>query len=347
MRSLLSIIGLFMAVSTLLTPAVASAATISPGPSVYWGAKIPGAPFDMTKIDTFESHAGKKMSITSWGQAWMNHGQFQSFQTSTFQAARNRGLMPLLTWGSWDLANKGVNEPNFQLADITSGKYDAHITAWAKQAKAWGHPFFLRFDWEMNGWWYPWSEQVNGNHPGDFVRMWRHVHDIFTRVGANNVTWVWCPNIVGRNSTPMSGMYPGASYVDWTCFDGYNWGDLKGGWQTFPQVMTGSAQNTGGHDTYHNLLAVAADKPIMIAETASTEHGGNKAAWIANMLKQLPIQYPKVKALVYNDVFESPGSDWPIETSAAARSAFKAGIASPEYATSHFATIVGKIKALP
>ena len=49
-----------------------------------------------------------------------------------------------------------------------------------KQAQEWGHPFFLRFDWEMNGFWFPWSEGVNGNKPGEFVAAWRHVHDIFT-----------------------------------------------------------------------------------------------------------------------------------------------------------------------
>ena len=33
----------------------------------------------------------------------------------------------------------------------------------------------------MNGWWWPWSEQLNGNNPGEFVAAWRHVHDIFVQ----------------------------------------------------------------------------------------------------------------------------------------------------------------------
>ena len=32
-------------------------------------------------------------------------------------------------------------------ADIANGSQDAYITQWAEAAKAWGHPFFLRFDW--------------------------------------------------------------------------------------------------------------------------------------------------------------------------------------------------------
>src|SRR3712207_8531028 len=46
----------------------------------------------------------------------------------------------------------------------------------------------------MNGDWHPFSEKRNGNQPGEYVKAWRHVHDIFTAVGANNATWVWCPN---------------------------------------------------------------------------------------------------------------------------------------------------------
>ncbi len=37
---------------------------------------------------------------------------------------------------------------------------------------------------------------VNGDQPGEFVAAWRHVHDIFTSVGATNATWVWCPYTV-------------------------------------------------------------------------------------------------------------------------------------------------------
>jgi len=338
----------FLSLSTALILATAVVPSVSAAdePSVYWGARIEGAPFSMANVDKLESHVGKRMSMTTWGQPWANNGQFQTFQTSTFQAARNRGYLPMLTWGSWDLASKAVNESQFQLADIIAGKYDAGITRWAQDAKAWGHPFLLRFDWEMNGWWYPWSEQVNGNHTGEFVKMWRHVHDIFSKVGANNVSWVWCPNIVGRNSTPMTGLYPGNSYVDWTCFDGYNWGTVKGGWQTFDEVMSGSDRITGGHDTYHELLSVAPTKPILIGEIASVESGGNKSAWVQDMLRNLPIKYPKVKAFIWNDQDEGDGADWEVESSSAAQSAFKSGIASASYATNKFGSISGKIVPL-
>ena len=76
---------------------------------------------------------------------------------------------------------------------MIAGTYDAYIREFAEGARDWGHPFFLRFNWEMNGDWFPWAERVNGNQPGEYVAAWRHVHDIFTAVGATNATWVWCP----------------------------------------------------------------------------------------------------------------------------------------------------------
>ena len=88
---------------------------------------------------------------------------------------------------------------------------------WATAAKAWGHPFFLRFDHEMNGnWQFPWAELLNGNKPGDYVKAWRHVHDMFTSLGATNVSWVWCPNVSGGSTRPMAQLYPGDAYVDLT-----------------------------------------------------------------------------------------------------------------------------------
>jgi hypothetical protein len=344
MRSFLpTVVGLCLAV-TVMMPSSVSAATTSQ--SILWGAFIQGAPFDMNKVSTFESHAGKKTSIIPWGQPWKMNGQFQAFQTKNFQAVRDRGELPMLTWGTWELG-AGINQSSFQLADVTAGKYDTYITQWAQAAKAWGHPFFLRLDHEMNGWWYPWNEQLNGNKPGDYVRMWRHVHDIFSRVGANNASWVWCPNIVSPKSTPTAEVYPGGSYVDWTCMDGYNWGtDRNNSWQTFTEVVSGSAKY-GGHNTYEELLKVAPDKPIMIGETASSEHGGNKPAWIKDMLTtQLPTHFPMIKAIIWNEWTDDPAKTWPIESSSSAQAAFKAGIASGTYATNQFATATGKIGAL-
>jgi beta-mannanase len=200
---------------------------------------------------------------------------------------------------------------------IIRGDHDPYIRAWATGAREWGHPLFLRFNWEMNGWWrFPWSEQLNGNQPGEYVRAWRHVHDLFTAAGATNVTWVWCVNIINQETTPLASLYPGDNYVDWVAMDGYNWGfEYRNTWQTFTEIFA---------PTYAALRQLAPDKPIMIAEVASVEQGGDKAAWIRDALgPQLAARFPAVKAISWfnwND--DDPALTWPIESSAASAAAF-------------------------
>src|SRR5262249_59939423 len=107
---------------------------------------------------------------------------------------RNPGPIPYFHW-SPPSSPVTKNEPDFQPKDVTAGTYDSYITSFATAAKNWGHPFFLDFNAEMNGSWSPWGVLANGNTGADFVPAWRHVHDIFSKVGASNVSWVWCPNI--------------------------------------------------------------------------------------------------------------------------------------------------------
>jgi beta-mannanase len=152
------------------------------------------------------------------------------------------------------------------------------------------------------------------------------MHDIFDAVGATNVTWVWSPNVVFSGSVPLEQLYPGDAYVDWTAIDGYNQ-SLKSPWISFSSLFSA---------TYAKLLQIAPTKPIMIAETASSEAGGSKAAWITDALStQLPQNFPRVKALVWFNWRIYEGSlwhDWPIESSVSAQAAFAAAIGAPYFA---------------
>ncbi len=289
---------------------------------IYWGAYMDGndtygasfgdAPWDATTWRTFESHAGKKASIVHWGVPAPWSASFNS-QLTAQQAVVGNGEISLVD----------MNSGSVPLADIASGAYDASITAWAQQAKAFGHPFFLRWDWEMNGRWFAWgTTPTNVNTASSYVAAWRHMHDLFAQAGATNVTWVWCPNTVFSGSTPLSSLYPGDNYVDWTCLDGYN----KGGsnWTSFTDLFGAS---------YDQLQQLAPSKPVMIGETSSAEDGGSKATWIQNALGSLPTRFPQIRAFVwFNWKIADSGTtwSWPIESSAAATSAFAAGIA-PSY----------------
>jgi beta-mannanase len=315
-------------------------------PRIYWGALVDGQAPSTTNMQpggvfpSFESRVHKHMSILHWGQAWQMNGSYQPFYAPWFDAVRSHGSIPLLDWSSW-LLNGGINQPNFTLAAIASGRHDAFIMQWAQDAKSWGHPFFLRFDWEMNGnWQFPWSEQLNNNQPGDFIKAWRHVHDIFRQAGASNVTWVWCPNISGGTTLPMASLYPGDAYVDWTCIDGYNQYTT---WLSFDSIFAGSGINWLAN-SYQEIRALAPDKPIMIGEFASREAGDGgalKAAWVDDALSNgLPRNFPAIKAVVwFNWDFNDPNVTWPVDSSQPALNAFITAIAGSYYDGGNFSNL--------
>lgn len=148
---------------------------------MYWGARIAGpvygggdAPSDWTSVEKFTASTHKKPSIihfyAPFAKGCGTSGcTFFPFNKSAFQRIRQHGMIPMISWNSASMPLSKV-QPNFQNEDdIVNGRYDSFIRSWAKAAKAWGHPFFLRFDREMNGTWFPWSPGVNGNTAADFV----------------------------------------------------------------------------------------------------------------------------------------------------------------------------------
>ena len=315
--------------------------------TIYWGAQIGDhltgtqAPWDMNAVNRFEEMAGKRQSLIHFAAPFANCAASPcyrySFPTALMEQIRNRGAIPFFSWASQAIGLPDPRvQPNYQLADVIAGTHDAHIRAFAEEARAWGHPFFLRFNFEMNGGWFPWSERANGNQEGEYVAAWRHVHDIFQSVGATNATWVWCPHVDPANRwQDIRSLYPGDAYVDWTCLDGYNWGTKPGGgtftaqngWKTFDQLFS---------STYRLITQqIAPSKPMVIGEIGSSEFGGSKAAWQRDALDRIP-SYSKIRGLVWFEKYDD-NMDWPIGTSASSVSAFAEGIGNPAYATNQFA----------
>jgi hypothetical protein len=331
-----------------LLPAAAGAAKKHHHPPrpVYWGAWIgdqltgTAAPWDMNAATRLEELVGKGMSLLEFSSPFENCDvspcHFYAFPREAMQSIRAHGSIPFFSWGAEMAPRTSEVQPDYQLSDLIEGRYDSYITQFANEAKAWGAPFFLRFDWEMNGNWFPWSEGVNGNQPGQFVAAWRHVHDIFTAVGATNATWVWCPFADAKGKlAELRSLYPGDGYVDWSCMDGYNWGKNPVNpqkWKSFGKLFD---------STYEQLTKkVAKRKPIVLAEFASSPNGGHKAVWIRNMFAKLPLKYPRIRGLIWFDSLDR-GVDWPLESSTTATKAFAKGIRKGIYADNRFSELLG------
>jgi hypothetical protein len=310
------------AVSSTTTPTTVAPTTTTTAPAAtpattgggrLFGAATEGGSNGLSGLTTFETDAGRKVSLYSYYNSFYYS---PDFDTAAADAVRARGAVPMITWEPWDPRTGSANQPAYSLSALASGAHDAYLTRWAKEVKAWGQPLWLRFAHEMNSDWYPWAASVNGNTAAQYVAAWRHVHDIFVREGATNVAWVWSPNVEFPGSTPLASLYPGDGYVDWLGVDGYNWGTSTswGSWQTPTEVFGPTLAS----------LRRLSSRPIVIGETASTEVGGSKAQYIQQFFSMLGSN-PDIRAFVWFNLNKE--TDWRIESSAAARQAFATGVA--------------------
>lgn len=294
-----------------VTPAAPALPPVSTA-ALRFGVATAGGPFAAAELDEASQLAGESPSSVLFYKDFL-----QAPPISEMNAVRARGAVPLITWEPWAWGG-GLEQPAYSLARIAVGDFDARITEWGQALAAWGYPVQLRFAHEMNGNWYPWAEGVNGNQPGDYVRAWRHVHDVVAATGASNVSWVWSPNVPYYGSTDLAGLFPGTGYVDIVGLDGYNWGTSASwsGWIAPHDLFApGIAQ----------LRALAPGHPILIAETASSEAGGSKAAWNTDLVSYLAAQ-PDVMGFVWFHMQKE--TDWRINSSDASAAAFNSALAA-------------------
>ena len=102
--------------------------------------------------------------------------------------------------------------------------------------------------------------------------------------------------------------------------DGYNWGTSiprEGRWRSPSAVFV---------PTLNALKRLAPTKPVMIAETASAEQGGNKADWITDLFTLLQ-HYPEVKAVAWFNYANGP-TDWQITSSKSSVQAMATSLSS-------------------
>jgi hypothetical protein len=312
----------------------------------YFGIFLPNAPASTAGIDKVKSEVGKQPNMDLYFGSWGPKAAqgTANFSVSTAENACAKGMLPLFTWESWDTSDHGTNpgtnttnevlwaQPNFAPDKITAGKYDDYIRAEAKEMASLNCPLALRFDQEVNGYWYPWGEATKGmpgtpdSRAAAYVKMWRHVWRIFQNQHATNVLWVWSPNFQGPRHPgvpDLTSAYPGDKYVDWVGIDGYYY-NTPG--QTFKNLFGSTMQQ---------LRPAASNKPWMIAETGVGTYSdpNEKPRQIKNLLRAVAHR-KKFNGFVYFNQFKPyDRSDWRFDANAASLSAFRAGIHRKVYAS--------------
>jgi hypothetical protein len=227
------------------------------------------------------------------------------------------GLDPI---GSGGTATPMISWRGTRYDEINDGRFDELIATAARRLARHRRPTLLRWGWEMNTDWFPWSGQSNGRNTAGYVAAWRRLHRIFREQGADNVAWVWSPN---WNSAPAEAWnhwrhyYPGDGYVDWVGVSGYNL----------------DAESPGA--LFDGICAdYGARKPVMITEVGAVDRGGStKAEWMTAFAAWVR-QNPAVGGVVWFDTDTHPGvtERFRVDSDPAALAAYRAMVRHPRFA---------------
>lgn len=256
----------------------------------YLGVAIAGAPQDMSRVDAFAKRTGRKPNMITIYESFDDQ-----FAASEARKIHGYGALPIVRW-----------EPFKQgLGDIADGRFDDYLTEFATSVKTVNVPISLTIAHEMNGNWYPWGTQKN--KPAEFVAAWRHIHDLFERVGATNVIWTWTPNVINYlRDVPLKSYWPGPKYVDWIGLDGYF---TKKGDQTFKQLF---------RPTITELKKIS-DKPVLIVETGS-EPGSMRARAVKDLFTSVAGDRNLIGFVYFN---QRGSASWSIDNDAPALKVYR------------------------
>jgi Glycosyl hydrolase family 26 len=263
------------------------------------------------RLDRYARQAGRSPLLVSSYKQW----PLNPFPRDELETIWRSGALPLVAWEPWTYEHRAA----FPLRRIAAGDFDRYIHRTARIAAAWGRPIMLRFAHEMNGDWYPWGRNRDGSTARDYRAAWRKLVRIFEAEGADEVEWVWTPNVNASGDLPFQRFFPGDEWVDWVGLDGFNWGE-DGQWPSFTEVFGNS----------YDSLARLSSRPVIVAETGVSEDGGDKAAWLSSALRREIPRFERLRAVVwFSEPFE--GVDVRVDSSPASLQAYRSGIATPPY----------------
>ncbi|MCR5481925.1 MAG: glycoside hydrolase family 26 protein [Clostridia bacterium] len=260
-----------------------------------WGIFEPNtAMFDYTKLDSYEKYFDYQFPVL------LNYSEFENTYKhpnldKRLEMAYDHGKVLELTLQT--SAKGGSN----MIYDILNGTYDEFLKNYAKTIADFGHPVLFRPFNEMNGDWCPYSSYNTSRDTMIYKEVYKYLHKIFKKQGANNVIWVWNPN---SGSFPdykwnhTLNYYPGDKYVDVVGMTAYNTGtyywNVGERWKEFDELYVNL------YYTYNAWFG----QPLMITEFASASCGGDKVQWVKTMFKSLK-NFKQLKMAVWWD-----GCDW-------------------------------------
>lgn len=207
--------------------------------------------------------------------------------------------------------------------EVASGRQDARIRTMARAMRAFRAPVLLIFQHE------PELVRNRAGTPAEYVRAFRHIHDVMAANGARNVSMVLNLMAYTLRGGRGDAWYPGSAYVSALGADGYNWygctdPSVNGAdWISFRDIF--SAFYTWGRQK---------GKPLLIPEWGISEdvkNPGRKAQWVSRARAVLN-GWPAVKGVAYfnNAAVHGCPPRW-IDSSSSALAAARAMAQDPHF----------------
>jgi beta-mannanase len=245
----------------------------------YFGTSVAGAPNSMKPVDDYAGRVGKRPNLIGYYAAWGD-----GFDISGVRNAWQSGALTVVSWEPFGTS----------LKEIASGASDPYIKKYATAVRKLNLPVVITFADEMNGFWDRWGTEHTT--PEVYVDAWRHIHDVFTEVGAANVIWAWSPNVVNPvKDVPLEPYYPGDAFVDWVGMVGYFTYDDPP--DTFAELFGPTIEQVRGFSS----------KPLIILETAA-EPGGRRSADMRQLFEGVSANRD-ILGFVWFD-HKAPRADW-------------------------------------
>lgn len=253
-----------------------------------------------------------------------------AFPATTLEQAARDGRLALLTLQSWHPIpkDKVIDTATSLTLEVLDGRWDDYLHQYARSAAAWGRPFLLRYDNEMNSDWVPWGAYQYGKDAELYRLAWRHVWQIFQDEGASNAIWVWNPNGGTHPDWKWNHQalfWPGGQYVDMVGLTAYNFaGCMSAPWISFADGLAAA---------YAEYSQLYPGKPLIIPEFASHDAPGDQAAWLRQALADLKQRFPAIKMAVWWNG-EDRGCRMDLGATPALRSLIRETLADPYFANS-------------
>jgi hypothetical protein len=261
-------------------PDAAVSGSLVPASGLWLGVQVaPGSTGSAQRtLRKLESRVGRRVEVVYQQLRWD-----EPLERVSALAASRHARTPLLGWKP--LRSNGSIVP---WPSIASGREDARLKAMATRLKALPKRVFLTFAHQ------PEPQVASGyGTAGDYVLAYRHVHDVFAKLGVTNVVWVWSMTSAPKWASLHTQLYPGDGYVDWLAFDV---GDATCGPRSSSRSLADLTR------PFHDWVATRhPGKPVMATGYGQARHPAAAPApeRLAADLSTLTTQRPEIQALVF------------------------------------------------